>query len=50
MVKKDNTPKTRSQFRSAKTGLFLSEQQAKRRDPSQVVKGRVPLPGRGDTK
>ena len=42
--------KTRTQYRSARTGRFLTANQAKRKPASQVVKERVPLPGRGDTR
>ena len=42
--------KTTLRYRDAKTGLFLTDQQGKRRPPAKVVHERVPKPGFGDTK
>ena len=41
--------KTRTGFRDANNGQFISEQQANRRNKANWIKERVPLPGRGDT-
>lgn len=41
--------KTRTGYRDSGTGLFITEQQANRRNPNNWQKERVPLPGRGDT-
>jgi hypothetical protein len=41
--------KTRTGYRDAKTGEFISEDSAKRRKPENVVKESIPLPGIGDT-
>jgi hypothetical protein len=36
-------------WRDAETGRFLTDKQAERKPPSQVVHERVPKPGHGDT-
>jgi hypothetical protein len=41
--------KTRLGYRDSGNGQFISEQQAKRRNPKNWQKESVPLPGRGDT-
>lgn len=40
---------THTGFRSAKSGRFVSEGQASRMKPANVVKEQIPNPGRGDT-
>ncbi len=42
--------KTHYMYRDSRTGLFLSKEEAMLRNPSEVVKERIPNPGRGDTK
>jgi len=42
-------PRSRVQNRDAKTGHFLTRQQASKRKPENVVRERVPNPGYGDT-
>jgi hypothetical protein len=41
--------KSHPQYRDARTGEFIKEQQANRMKPENVVKERVPNPGHGDT-
>lgn len=40
---------SRKQWRSAKTGRFLSQRQARRVKDANKVRESVPNPGRGDT-
>lgn len=42
--------KTRTAHRDAGNGQFVTKKQATRMPANQVVKERVPLPGRGDTR
>ena len=44
-----STSKTRPAYRDSRTGLFITQQQANRRDRSNWQKERVPVAGRGDT-
>ena len=41
--------RTHTEYRSAKSGRFLTEGRAKQMKPENVVKERVPNPGYGDT-
>jgi len=51
MIKKTKTSsKTTIRYRDAGTGHFMTEQQAKRRKPENIIRERVPKPGFGDTK
>ena len=43
------TPTTRTGYRSAETGQFITPREAAR-SPATTVKERVPLPGRGETR
>ena len=40
---------SRIAYRDPKSGEFISEDQAERRNPDNVTKERLPLPGYGDT-
>lgn len=42
--------KTRTAYRSADDGRFMTKAQAARKPAKEVVKERVPVPGRGDTR
>jgi len=42
--------KTRVGYRDAGDGQSIKKSEAERLPPNQVVKERIPLPGRGDTK
>jgi hypothetical protein len=42
--------KTRIGYRDADDGQFITKKEYETRPPKEVVKERVPLPGRGDTK
>ena len=50
MAKKSSGAKTTLRYRDAKTGHFLTDRQGQKRKPENVVRERVPKPGRGDTK
>ena len=41
--------KSHTQYRSTRSGQFLTENQAKRMKPENVVKERVPNPGYGSS-
>lgn len=44
------TRKTHDGYRDAGSGQFVSEKEAKSLPANQVIKERIPNPGRGDTK
>lgn len=49
MAKRGGGNKTRTGYRDAGTGEFISENSAKRRKPENVIRESIPMPGRGDT-
>ena len=52
LMRKEKTMalKTRVGYRDAGDGQSIKKSEAERLPPNQVVKERIPLPGRGDTK
>ncbi|MCU7921353.1 MAG: hypothetical protein KZQ88_01470 [Candidatus Thiodiazotropha sp. (ex Dulcina madagascariensis)] len=48
-MKKKSNSRTTVRYRDANNGQFLTEQKAKKRPKSIVIRERVPKPGYGDT-